>query len=118
MPLAPDSPIRCEPLHATVPARCCVKRQLIAATGRTKQLNRGQGTMYPSCDGCAFGEAIRDALDPERRLSWRGSGPGHRFERERRWDGQQAARERLEAAGRLDPVPTIDGLDPVAPLGA
>jgi hypothetical protein len=44
------------------------------------QGSRGQGGEHPSCDSkCPQGRAIRDALDPKRRITWRGAGPGGRF---------------------------------------
>lgn len=111
--MSPEAPIRCVTLHATVPARCCILRQAVARTGRTLQASRGQGTTFPSCDGCRQGAKIRAAIDGADRITWRGAGPGHRFEREGIACAQLAARRRLELVGALGPVPTID--TPAAP---
>ncbi|WP_242344017.1 hypothetical protein [Anaeromyxobacter terrae] len=104
-----DSPIRCERLRGVLSARCCVLRQLVAASGRTRQTSRGQGPLYPSCDGCPQGVEVRAAAEGAAALRWRGAGPGGRFARERE-DGaaQEAARRRLELAGMLDDAPTLD----------
>jgi hypothetical protein len=107
--LAPDEPIRCVKLHAIVSARVCALRQRVSEIQRTTQLSRGQGGDFPSCLRCAQGDAMRAALGPAARLTWRGCGPGHRFARERSRVAQYAARERLERAGLLDETPTLDG---------
>jgi hypothetical protein len=107
--LAPDEPIRCVKLHAIVSARVCALRQRVSEIQRTTQLSRGQGGDFPSCtERCAQGAAVKAALGPAGRLSWRGSGPGHRFAQERCRAAQYAARGRLEAIGLLDVPPSID----------
>lgn len=68
--------------------------------------------MFPSCDGCPDGAKVaRDLADAG--LSWRGRGPGGRFDRgisggERMWAAQMAARHRLACVGLLEPVPSED----------
>jgi hypothetical protein len=108
-----DTPIRCERLHATLAARCCVVRQRAAARGRTLQASRGQGTLYPSCDGCPQGLAVREAVDGAAAIEWHGRGPGGRFDRglhggPRSWKAQRAARRRLRLVGLLDIPPCLD----------
>jgi hypothetical protein len=76
----------CERLSVTaLPACICVTRQRVTDLQRTQQSSRGQGTDYPLCDSrtCSQGKSIRDRLDPNAPMTWRGAGPGGRFERER-----------------------------------
>jgi hypothetical protein len=95
--------LHCEKLHAIIPVRTCLLRQSCCGRQRTQQTTRGQGTYFPSCDGCAQGAAVRAEHGA---LDWRGAGPGGRFDRSR--FGQIAARRRLERVGLLDAVPSID----------
>ena len=79
--LSPGTPISCATLHAIIPARCCVLRQLVSERQRTIQGSRGQGGEFPTCtDRCDQGVALREALAegvaPE---GWKGEGPGGRF---------------------------------------
>ncbi len=104
------SSIACDRLHAAiVPVACCLLRQDAAARGRTLQASRGQGTLFPSCDGCPQGAAVRARVVGGGEIRWEGSGPGHRFDRGR--DGmaaQHAARRRLLLVGALDIPPSLD----------
>lgn len=80
-------------------------RQSACERQRTQQTSRGQGTEFPSCDGCPQGaEVAREHGSVE----WRGQGPGGRFDRRTlRWRQLLAAR-RLRQEGLLDEVPTCD----------
>jgi len=110
----PDLAFRCEALGCDgVLVRTCVARQLATDAQRTRQSSRGQGTEYPSCDTrkCLQGRGIRAALGPSAGITWDGAWVGGRFQRERsRVDarGQDRARDRLDRAGLLDPVRTLD----------
>lgn len=112
--LAPGDPIACSTLHAVVAARVCLARQCVSdAQHRSTQRWRGEGLSFPTCvsERCAAGRRVREALDPERTATWRGEGPGGRFEPSRRSGektAQLAARAKLLAEGMLDEVPTVD----------
>lgn len=108
--VTPSTPIACRTLHAIVPARCCVLRQLVSARQRTRDGWRGQAGDHPSCtDRCAQGVAIRKALVSAMPDAWEGAGPGHRFTRTRDdVEEQYRARVRQERIGLLAPVPTVD----------
>jgi hypothetical protein len=76
----------CERLSVTaLPACVCVTRQRVTDLQRTRQSSRGQGSDYPLCDTrtCEQGRSLRERLDPNLPMTWRGAGPGGRFERER-----------------------------------
>ncbi|ACG73241.1 hypothetical protein AnaeK_2013 [Anaeromyxobacter sp. K] len=112
--LEPGSRFRCLALSATLSVRVCVLRQAVVRRQRTLQTSRGQGTSFPTCDGCLQGAALRAALPGGAELRWRGSGPGGRFARGRQSGGreQQAARRRLARVGLLELAPTIDDPPP------
>jgi hypothetical protein len=112
--LGPDDPIRCDTLHATIPARCCVQRQLVSARQRTADTWRGQGSAFPSCTiHCAQGCAVRAALGPDDTPGWRGQGSGGRCLKEQRdVFKQMSARRRLLVVGLLDAAPRILDVDP------
>jgi hypothetical protein len=116
-----DTPIRCERLHATLVARVCIVRQLVTDRQRPKAATRSSSgrrctvSEFPACDSrtCGPGRAIREALDPENGQTWRGSGPGGRFERgasggQRNVAAQREARRRLRVVGLLDVPPSLD----------
>ncbi len=108
-----STPLRCARLACTLRARICLARQAAAAAGRTLQASRGQGSLFPSCDGCPQGTALREALDPRGLVTWHGAGAGwlDRFARGRARSecaAQEAARERQERAGLLTIVPWLD----------
>ncbi len=91
--------------------RVCLLRQSAAARGRTKQRNRGQGVIFPSCYGCGQGIALAERTAEH--LEWQGAGRGWlaRFMRNRSgpdYEAQRAARERLEAEGLLGIPPCLD----------
>lgn len=78
--------VHCETLAVVgMPVRECVARQARTDAQRTTQASRGQGTDYPHCDSrkCEQGRAIREAVDPSSSVTWKGAGPGGRFERGR-----------------------------------
>lgn len=108
--LTPDTPIACRTLHAIVPARCCVLRQLLSQRQRTADTWRGIASEHPSCTHrCAQGVAIREELAAAMGAAWRGAGPGRRFIRTRdNQEEQHRARKRQERRGLLTPVPTVD----------
>ncbi len=108
--LTPATPITCHTLHAVVPARCCVLRQLVSDRQTTRDTWRGNASDHPSCtDRCAQGVAIRAALEGQAPSGWRGAGPGHRFVRARDdAEAQYRARVQQERLGLLAPVPTLD----------
>lgn len=85
--LQPDDVFRCQALGCDVDARRCVMRQLVSQVQRTRDGWRGQASEYPSCvtETCAQGRGVREALDPGAGISFRGVGPGGRFQAERRW---------------------------------
>jgi hypothetical protein len=115
--IGPDDRFDCLVLGCEgVLARTCVTRQLVTEAQRTEQKSRGQGTDYPACDTrkCAQGRGIRAALEPNASVEWSGTGPGKRFQGEKRRKekaAQDAARARQERAGLLDEVRTLD-VDP------
>lgn len=116
--LALSSRFACHVLHAIVPVRCCLVRQATIRRQRTKDTWRGQGTIFPSCDGCTQGAAIRAAVGVL--VTWRGRGPGGRFDRgrdpaRRGIAAQRAARARLRVVGLLDIVPCLDEPPPGEP---
>ena len=104
---------RCVALNCDgMTAGVCSARQ---ATSEAQRVNwragRGRAPDYPHCvtETCAQGRAIRNALDPERTIRFHGSGPGGRFARDRSDLAQQhASRKRMERAGLLGDVPTLD----------
>jgi hypothetical protein len=106
------TPIDCRTLGCKgLQARVCVARQAATDANRNQDRSKGQGSPYPLCDTlrCIQGRAIRDAIDPTRVVTWRGAGPGGRFERQRSDLGQQhVARVRLMVTGMLDEVPSVD----------
>lgn len=64
LPLAPTDTIACEPYAATIPARVCVaRRQRRWAKGDARGVGLHGGS-YPTCQRCAFGEAVERALSP------------------------------------------------------
>jgi hypothetical protein len=85
-----DVTIWCEALEGDVPACVCIARQAKSDIQRTQQTSRGQGTDHPSCDSrtCEQGRRIREALDPASGVTWKGAGPGGRFERGRQGRGR------------------------------
>ena len=107
---------RCERLSTDgVQAHTCVTRQRVTDLQRTQQLSRGQGTDYPTCDtrSCEQGRLMRELLGSSAPMTWQGSGPGGRFERERSRAGvaaQAEAREHQRRVGLLAPVPTVDAV--------
>jgi hypothetical protein len=110
-----DYEFRCLTLGCDVRAKTCVIRQLASAQQRTRDTWRGQGTDYPHCvtEDCAQGRGIREALDPETKLAWRGAGLHGRFGQRRTSDvaAQQDAKRRLRVVGALDDISTLD-VDP------
>lgn len=80
-----DASFRCLRLHCTLAVRVCLVRQEGARRGRTKQKNRGQGVLYPSCAGCPQGAALAASTPGADRAKFRGAGRGWlaRFERGR-----------------------------------
>jgi hypothetical protein len=87
---------RCDRLDGEdVPACVCIARQAKSDVQRTQQTSRGQGTDHPSCDSrtCEQGRRIREALDPDSSVTWKGAGPGGRFERGRQGRGSGGAVE-------------------------
>jgi hypothetical protein len=113
-----DDVIDCRTLRCKVPAHVCVMRQNVSQIQRTRDTWRGQASRYPHCmtERCAQGRGVRAALEPDAQAAWKGSGPAGLSERLRDdVEEQRAARRRLEAAGLLDDVRTIDvSGDPVA----
>lgn len=117
LPLRPwrlyaDSEIDCRALGCSLSAGVCVTRQLASQVQRTKDTWRGEASSYPTCvtERCAQGRGIREALDPAAGVSWRGCGPGGRFEPAKRGgEGVARAKARLGAVGLLDNVSTCDG---------
>jgi hypothetical protein len=109
--IGPDDTFRCELLRCSgMRARWCVLRQLATDAQRTTQKSRGQGTDHPSClsSTCTQGRAVREALEGAG-LTWRGAGPGGRFERlAEDVAKQEAARRRLRETGLLDEAPSMD----------
>lgn len=96
---------RCVALGCHVTAQECVRRQATTDAQRTKQVSRGRGAKYASCDSmtCAQGRGVRGALDPHVSVAaenWR------RAEHYR--PGELAAKGRLRATGGLDEVPILD----------
>lgn len=109
-----ESPVACSTLKCTLYAAQCVARQQASDLQRTKDTWRGEASNYPHCvtEKCAQGRGVREALAPAERPSWRGAGPGGRFERSRRdVEDLARARDRQRRAGLLEGVPTIDGPD-------
>jgi hypothetical protein len=108
----PDDHFDCKVLGCKgLRARVCVARQQATDIQRTRQTSRGQGTDYPSCDTrrCAQGRGIREALDRRESVTWKGAGPGGRFERlAKDVAKQEAARRRLRETGLLDEAPSMD----------
>jgi hypothetical protein len=101
-------------IPALLPAHVCVARQLASECQRTKDTWRGEASAYPSCvtERCAQGRGIREALDPDASVKFRGAGPGGRFERGRKDVAKQhAAKARLRAKGLLEDVRVLD-VDP------
>lgn len=114
--LAPDATVECRTLKCTLAACRCVARQMASDVQRTKDTWRGEASAYPHCvtDRCAQGRGVRAALDPSAGVTWRGAGPGKRFEASRRdVEAVARARARQRAEGLLDEAPTIDG--PIGP---
>ncbi len=105
---------RCARLNADdVPVHTCVTRQVVTDLQRSRQVSRGQGSDYPSCDSrsCDQGRSIRGRLDPSTPIAWQGAGPGGRFERERSrglFAVQEAARTKLDRVGLLAQASTVD----------
>jgi hypothetical protein len=98
-------------LKCLLPAHACARRFAASEQHRSRHdPERGQASDYPSCMRCPEGRAARDAL----RLAgvdvrWVGGGPNHRFARGRPdAPEQREARLRLERAGLLDPVWSVD----------
>lgn len=108
LPVALGERFRCALLGCTLRAETCITRQAVSERQRTQQTSRGQGTDFPSCTTgrCRQGTKIRKRLDPDRLITWRGAGPGARFERLGRLEG--TTYQRLRLSGALEPVPTID----------
>jgi hypothetical protein len=109
----PNDVVACVTLDCTVPAHVCVARQLASDVQRTRDTWRGQGSEYPSCvtARCAQGRGIREALDRNATVAWRGEGPGGRLSRLRSdLQEQHAARSRLALVGLLDDARTVDGV--------
>jgi hypothetical protein len=113
--IRPHDTFHCVALHCEeTPAHVCVARQKASEVQRTKDTCRGEASDYPHCvtERCAQGRGIREALDPDHPVEWRGAGPGKRFSRgatSKRKASQLAARDRLAAVGLLDVPPTVDG---------
>lgn len=111
------APFYCVALSCVLRAGCCVVRQAVSRAQRTHQGSRGQASDYPSCtERCAQGRGVREAVGGD--VTWRGSGPGGRFDGGRRGGmlAMLAGRERLRLVGLLDPVPTCDAApQPVEP---
>ena len=108
-----DDIVPCAAMGCPVPAHVCVARQHASELQRTRDSWRGQCPEYPSCvtERCAQGRGVRNALDPNASVAWKGTGPlgrvpGTMPHRKRR--AQEAARDRLEREGMLDPVRTLD----------
>lgn len=120
--IAPSSPIRCLRLHATLPARICLLRQLVTDRQRPTVVGlrsavgrRCSVSVFPSCDTatCSQGRAVREALDPARAQTWRGRGLGGRFDGGRGdLAAQLAAHARLRLVGMLEVVPSCDDEPP------
>lgn len=110
--LDPDDVFDCRTLGCRgLKVRECVVRQIATDVQRTTQASRGQGTIHPSCDSrkCAQGRGNREALDREADVTWRGRGPGKRWDRGgSKGACQLAARSRLAAVGMLDSPPSLD----------
>jgi hypothetical protein len=119
-----DSPFRCVVLRCVLPARVCLVRQAVSRRQRTTQGSRGQGGSFPLCtERCPLGALIRAIVPGAAAITWRGCGPGGRFDRAADDLAQQeAARSRLRIVGLLDVVPCLDDLPPdadaLADLGA
>jgi hypothetical protein len=112
--LAPAASFYCERLHATAPIWTCFLRQAQNRTaGRTADSWRGQAALHPSCYRCPQGAELLAAVPGGELVTYRGAGPGGRFEKGRPLAGEQAAaRKRLQLVGLLESVRTID-----APMG-
>ncbi len=99
VPVEPlNAAFRCRRLSCTLSVRACLLRQEGARRGRTKQKNRGQGSLYPSCFGCPQGARLAASTPGADRLKWRAAGRGWlaRFERGRegrRREAQELARD-------------------------
>jgi hypothetical protein len=110
--IQPHEVINCVTLHGTIPACRCVARQLASDVQRpTKDTWRGKASDYPHCvtSLCAQGRGVREALDPGSHVTWRGAGPGGRFDSGRRYTISMAmAKAKQEAQGMLEDVPTCD----------
>ena len=110
MQLDPASRFRCRALGCTLRVGCCLLRQAVSRRQRTTQISRGVGGDFPSCsDACAQGAEIRRAVALS--VSWRGHGPGGRFEggpARGTLRAQLEARWRLQVVGLLEPVPSMD----------
>jgi hypothetical protein len=73
-----------------LPVHICVTRQRVTDLQRTQQASRGQGSDYPLCDSrtCSQGRAMRERLNPDAPITWQGSGPGGRFQRDKSRAGE------------------------------
>ncbi len=112
--------VDCATLGCPVLAAVCVARQKASDVQRTQDSHRGEASEYPSCvsERCAQGRGVRLALDPHAEVAWRGEGFGRRtsFRSRNKQALQNAARARLERAGLLEEVRTLDiDPDPVTP---
>jgi hypothetical protein len=94
----------------TAPIWACLLRQAANRTaGRTADTWRGQASLHPGCYRCPQGLELAAAVPGAELVTWRGAGPGGRFERGKpHADAQAAARKRLQLVGLLEPVPFID----------
>ena len=110
-PLELDTPFHCRVLHATIPVRLCVLRQVANQRNGTRDTWRGQGAKFPSCTpACHQGREVRANAVGEGKITWEGRGPGHMFEPGRRGGiaEQLVARQRLARLGLLSPIPSMD----------
>jgi len=117
----PQSRFYCDTLHCWLFACRCVERQRKSDSQRTSDTERGQAPQFVSCqtDRCCQGRELRGQLGAPERVAERPTGSKVRPQF---WDElpaeQRAARDRLAAAGLLEVVPTMDGLDVEAAPGA